>query len=121
MVERIMEMTSENLNIDRALIQPTSSFKGDLGIDSLDLFELVMALEEEFDVEIPDRRSGKALDRAGCRRLCGGTPRVREGAQQCRQKSQSYLEYNIRSFKVVWPGWRSIILRQLYRRPEAWD
>ena len=41
MVERIMEMTSENLNIDRALIQPTSSFKGDLGIDSLDLFELV--------------------------------------------------------------------------------
>ena len=33
MVERIMEMTSENLNIDRALIQPTSSFKGDLGID----------------------------------------------------------------------------------------
>ena len=45
MVERIMEMTSENLNIDRALIQPTSSFKGDLGIDSLDLFELVMALE----------------------------------------------------------------------------
>ena len=53
MVERIMEMTSENLNIDRALIQPTSSFKGDLGIDSLDLFELVMALEEEFDVEIP--------------------------------------------------------------------
>ena len=43
MVERIMEMTSENLNIDRALIQPTSSFKGDLGIDSLDLFELVMA------------------------------------------------------------------------------
>ena len=46
MVERIMEMTSENLNIDRALIQPTSSFKGDL-------FELVMALEEEFDVEIP--------------------------------------------------------------------
>ena len=53
MVERIMEMTSENLNIDRALIQPTSSFKGDLGIDSLDLFELVMALEEGFDVEIP--------------------------------------------------------------------
>ena len=53
MVEKIMEMTSENLNIDRALIQPTSSFKGDLGIDSLDLFELVMALEEEFGVEIP--------------------------------------------------------------------
>ena len=41
----------------------------------------------------------------------------KEGAQQCRQKSQSYLEYNIRSFKVVWPGWRSIILLQLYQRP----
>ena len=53
MVERIMEITSENLNIDRALIQPTSSFKGDLGIDSLDLFELVMELESEYSIEIP--------------------------------------------------------------------
>ena len=52
MVERIMEMTSENLNIDRALIQPTSSFKGDLGIDSLDVAELVMDVEETFEIEM---------------------------------------------------------------------
>ena len=51
MVERIMEMTSENLNIDRALIQPTSSFKGDLGIDSLDLLEIITELEDRLDID----------------------------------------------------------------------
>ena len=51
MVERIMEITSENLNIDRALIQPTSSFKGDLGIDSLDLLEIITELEDRLDID----------------------------------------------------------------------
>lgn len=53
MLERIREMISENLNIDINTITEEASFKEDLGIDSLDLFELVMALEEEFGVEIP--------------------------------------------------------------------
>lgn len=52
MVEKIIELTKENLNLD-VEIKATSSFKEDLGVDSLDLFELVMALEDEFDVEIP--------------------------------------------------------------------
>ena len=46
-------MIEENLNIDINTITEEASFKEDLGVDSLDLFELVMALEEEFGVEIP--------------------------------------------------------------------
>ena len=44
---------ADQLNVDEAEIKPESKFKDDLGADSLDLFELVMALEEEFGVEIP--------------------------------------------------------------------
>ena len=53
MFEKIREMIAENLNIDINTITEDASFKEDLGVDSLDLFELVMALEEEFGVEIP--------------------------------------------------------------------
>lgn len=53
MLEKIKEMVAENLGVDESTITETSSFKEDLGADSLDLFELVMALEEEFGVEIP--------------------------------------------------------------------
>ena len=53
MFEKIREMIAENLNIDINTITEEASFKEDLGVDSLDLFELVMALEEEFRVEIP--------------------------------------------------------------------
>lgn len=53
MFEKIREMIAENLNIDINTITEEVSFKEDLGVDSLDLFELVMALEEEFGVEIP--------------------------------------------------------------------
>ncbi|MCQ4773143.1 acyl carrier protein [Lacrimispora saccharolytica] len=53
MLEKIREMIAENLNIDINTITEEASFKEDLGVDSLDLFELVMALEEEFGVEIP--------------------------------------------------------------------
>ena len=53
MFEKIREMIAENLNIDINPITEEASFKEDLGVDSLDLFELVMALEEEFGVEIP--------------------------------------------------------------------
>ena len=53
MFEKIREMIAENLNIDINTITEEASFKEDLGVDSLDLFEMVMTLEEEFDVEIP--------------------------------------------------------------------
>ena len=59
MLERIKELTAENLGVDAANITNETSFKDDLGADSLDLFELVMALEEEYDVEIPTEEREK--------------------------------------------------------------
>ncbi|MCM1180833.1 MAG: acyl carrier protein [Clostridium sp.] len=53
MLEKMKEIIAEQLSVDAGEIELTSNFKEDLGADSLDLFELVMALEEEYDVEIP--------------------------------------------------------------------
>ncbi len=53
MLEKMKEIISEQLNLDTADVTPETSFKDDLGADSLDLFELVMALEEEYNLEIP--------------------------------------------------------------------
>lgn len=53
MLEKMKEIIAEQLSIDESEIALETSFKDDLGADSLDLFELVMALEEEYDVEIP--------------------------------------------------------------------
>ena len=53
MLEKIKEILVEQLNCDADSINEDTSFKDDLGADSLDLFELVMALEEEYGLEIP--------------------------------------------------------------------
>ena len=53
MYGRMKEMIAEQLNCEESSITETTSFKDDLGADSLDLFELVMALEEKYEVEIP--------------------------------------------------------------------
>lgn len=53
MLEKLKELIAEQLNLDADEITAESSFKDDLGADSLDLFELVMSLEEEYEVEIP--------------------------------------------------------------------
>ena len=53
MFEKMKEIIAEQLNCDANTIFPDTSFKDDLGADSLDLFELVMALEDEYSVEIP--------------------------------------------------------------------
>ena len=53
MLEKMREIIAEQLNCDGETIGLDSSFKDDLGADSLDLFELVMALEEEYGLEIP--------------------------------------------------------------------
>jgi acyl carrier protein len=53
MLERIVEIVKEQLNVSDVAITADTSFEKDLEVDSLDLFELVMALEEEYDVEIP--------------------------------------------------------------------
>ena len=53
MLEKMKELIAEQLNADADTITLETSFKEDLGADSLDLFELIMALEEEYSVEIP--------------------------------------------------------------------
>ncbi len=53
MLEKVIEIIQEQLNLEGVAITEDTSFKDDLGVDSLDLFELVMAVEEEYGVEIP--------------------------------------------------------------------
>lgn len=53
MLEKMKEIIAEQLSVDADSITEASSFKEDLGADSLDLFELVMGLEDEFGIEIP--------------------------------------------------------------------
>lgn len=53
MLERVKEIIEEKLGLEDAVITENTSFKDDLGVDSLDLFELVMAFEDEFGTEIP--------------------------------------------------------------------
>ncbi len=57
--QRVKKIVSEQLGADEADIKNESSFVDDLGADSLDTVELVMALEEEFDCEIPDEEAEK--------------------------------------------------------------
>ena len=53
MLEEMRKMIAEQLNCEESEITADTSFKDDLGSDSLDLFELVMALEDEYNIEIP--------------------------------------------------------------------
>jgi len=53
-LEKVIDIVAEELAVDRDEVTEDSSFIEDLGADSLDVVELVMAFEEEFDVEIPD-------------------------------------------------------------------
>lgn len=58
-IERVKKIVVEQLGVDEEQITPTASFTEDLGADSLDTVELVMALEEEFSLEIPDDEAEK--------------------------------------------------------------
>ena len=53
MLEKMKQIIADQLSVDADTITEATSFKDDLGADSLDLFELVMALEDEYSVEIP--------------------------------------------------------------------
>lgn len=56
---RVKKIVAEQLGVNEAEVKITSSFVDDLGADSLDTVELVMALEEEFETEIPDEQAEK--------------------------------------------------------------
>ncbi len=57
--ERVVNIIVEQLGVEKSKIKSSSSFVEDLGADSLDTVELVMALEEEFETEIPDQDAEK--------------------------------------------------------------
>jgi acyl carrier protein len=59
MVEKVKDIIVEELGVEREKLTETASFMEDLGADSLDTVELVMALEEEFETEIPDEDAEK--------------------------------------------------------------
>ena len=57
--EKVKQIIVEQLGVDEAEVTPTASFVDDLGADSLDTVELVMALEEAFEIDIPDEDAEK--------------------------------------------------------------
>ena len=57
--EKIKQIVSEQLGVDEGEVTPAASFVDDLGADSLDTVELVMAFEEAFEIEIPDEEAEK--------------------------------------------------------------
>jgi len=57
--EKVIEIISQKLNLPKDQIKPEASFVDDLGADSLDLVELVMAMEEAFGMEVPDEEAEK--------------------------------------------------------------
>jgi acyl carrier protein len=59
--DKVKKLIAEKLNVDIAEVVPEARFVDDLGADSLDLVELIMTMEEEFDMEIPDEDQEKIL------------------------------------------------------------
>lgn len=57
--EKVKQIVAEQLGVDEGEVTPSASFVDDLGADSLDVVELVMAFEEAFDIEIPDEDAEK--------------------------------------------------------------
>ena len=58
-LEKVRSIVAEQLSVEAGEVKPESNFQNDLGADSLDTVELVMALEEAFDIEIPDEAAEK--------------------------------------------------------------
>ena len=59
MLEKMKELIADQLSIDADTITEESSFKDDLGADSLDVFQIIMGIEEEFDIEIDNEEAEK--------------------------------------------------------------
>jgi acyl carrier protein len=58
-VEKVKEIVADELSVDAGIVTPQARFVEDLGADSLDVVELVMRFEEEFEIEIPDEDAEK--------------------------------------------------------------
>ena len=59
--EKLQKIIAEVLNLSEEEIRPDSTFVDDLGADSLDVFQIIMGLEEEFDIEIPNEQAEKIV------------------------------------------------------------
>ena len=59
--EKVKSIIKDQLGVDDGEVKPAAKFTDDLGADSLDIVELVMAFEEEFDIEIPDEDAEKIV------------------------------------------------------------
>jgi acyl carrier protein len=59
--EKVIDIISEQLSVEKDKVVASASFVDDLGADSLDLVELIMAMEEAFDIEIPDEVAEKIV------------------------------------------------------------
>ncbi len=59
--DKVKKIITEKLSVDLEEVVPEASFADDLGADSLDLVELIMSMEEEFDIDIPDEDAEKIL------------------------------------------------------------
>lgn len=58
-VDKVKEIVADELSVDESIVTPQARFVEDLGADSLDVVELVMRFEEEFEIEIPDEDAEK--------------------------------------------------------------
>ncbi len=61
MLEKMKAIIAEQLDVEESQVEETTNFKDDLGVDSLDLYELVMRLEDEYEIEIPTEDLEKLL------------------------------------------------------------
>ena len=59
--EKLKQIIVDVLNVDESEIKPETTFIDDLGADSLDVFQIIMGLEEEFDIEIPNEEAEKIV------------------------------------------------------------
>ena len=59
--EKLQNIIADVLNIDKEKITPETTFVDDLGADSLDVFQIIMGIEEEFDIEIPNEEAEKIV------------------------------------------------------------
>ncbi|KAG6557185.1 hypothetical protein Mapa_001112 [Marchantia paleacea] len=75
--DRVLALVKKMEKVDPAKVQPTSHFQNDLGLDSLDTVEIVMAFEEEFRIEIPDSEADKIFSCQDAIQYIASQPRAK--------------------------------------------
>ena len=92
---KVKDIFSEQLGVDAEKVTPDASFTEDLGADSLDAVELIMAIEEAFDIEIPDEEAEKMTTPGDCVTL------EKEFCSLCRSQSRLWLSMTLPAAWIV--------------------